>query len=351
MAKTFLAGPANAYIYSGKDLIATAKTLVDSSTSIGSTVEELRGGKGNQLLGKYFHDSTLSISLTDALFRLEYIAMQTGSTIKQGADTYATEQVTLGAAGAGVITGTPIDFNGFGVIGWVSKPGDDETETVTFTGKNFTYPGGEEGEIVCVRYYNTDSSSRQMSMSANFIPSTVRLVLEATLFAADSGSTAENATVAGKLTIEIPRFQLDGAQEISMSATGVANAPISGSALRVDGAGAGCDSDGVYGTFTETLFGTKWYDNVYALAIAGGDIDVTVGATATLSVMAIPKNAAAFPAPLADLTFTAKDTAIATVGANTGVVSGVAAGTTSVSVVITNKPEVEDVANIIVATA
>ena len=42
----------------------------------------------------------------------------------------------------------------------------------------------------------------------------------------------------------------------------------------------------------------------------------------------------------ANLTFTSKDTAVATVGANTGVVTGVGAGEADIEIKVTAKPEI-----------
>lgn len=36
-----------------------------SSITIGVTAEDIRGGEGNKLWGQYFHDSQMSLKLTD----------------------------------------------------------------------------------------------------------------------------------------------------------------------------------------------------------------------------------------------------------------------------------------------
>lgn len=46
MAQVYLAGVATAEIFDGDELIASARTLVDSSITIGVTLEEIRGGQG-----------------------------------------------------------------------------------------------------------------------------------------------------------------------------------------------------------------------------------------------------------------------------------------------------------------
>ena len=75
MSKYFLAGVANAEIFDGENnLFATAKALTDSSITIGVNSEEVRGGEGAALRGKYFHSSSFGLRMTSAMFEMEYIA-------------------------------------------------------------------------------------------------------------------------------------------------------------------------------------------------------------------------------------------------------------------------------------
>lgn len=68
MAKNqFLAGVGTALLFKNNELIATAKTLTDSTFDFAITAEDIRGGKQNQLLGRYFHDSNLTATLTDVI--------------------------------------------------------------------------------------------------------------------------------------------------------------------------------------------------------------------------------------------------------------------------------------------
>lgn len=61
----YLAGVGTALLFRGNDLIGYAKTLTESTFNFAITAEDIRGGKGNGLLGRYFHDSTLTATLTD----------------------------------------------------------------------------------------------------------------------------------------------------------------------------------------------------------------------------------------------------------------------------------------------
>lgn len=62
-------GVANVTAYDGDNIAFTANTLTESSLTIGLSAEDVRGGTGAGLLGRYFHTSTFELTLTDA-FRL-----------------------------------------------------------------------------------------------------------------------------------------------------------------------------------------------------------------------------------------------------------------------------------------
>lgn len=351
MSRQFLAGAATVDMLVGDQLIATATTLLDSSITVGSTAEEVRGGPGAKLLGKYYHTSTFDINLTDVLFKLEYFAFQTGSAIQQIADVFTSEQVTLGAGGSGTITGTPAVYQSYGTIGWAAKPGSDAYQKITFTEKAFTVAGAKEGDIYCVKYISTDNAARQITISSSFIPSEVTLVMTANLYRAGGRgeNDVSNSSKIGVVQVLVPRFQFNGSMELSMTSTGVANSPIAGSAL--DNPSADCSDGGYYAIITEQLSGASWYDNVFALAIDGSDIELaTTTGTETLSVYALPLNGAAFKPPYSDLTFTSAGDNIASVSAE-GVVTGVAQGNTTITVTIKNKPGVEAIASVTVPAA
>ena len=95
MAKNhYLAGVGKALIMSGNELIGVAQTLTNSTLNFSITGDDIRGGRGNALIGKYFHDSNLTCTLTDALFNLQYIALSLGVPVDQGGITIKEELKT-----------------------------------------------------------------------------------------------------------------------------------------------------------------------------------------------------------------------------------------------------------------
>jgi len=66
------------------EVIATT-TLQDANIEVQVQENEVRGGKGNELLGLLHSGRDINISLTDVNFRYEWIAKQLGQDIKTGA--------------------------------------------------------------------------------------------------------------------------------------------------------------------------------------------------------------------------------------------------------------------------
>ena len=158
MSKFVLAsvGTVQFFDQSSGDLIVTSKTLVDSGINFSVTAEDIRGGMANALLSQYFHDSAMSLTLTDALFSLEYMALNVGGTIQTGADVLTLEQVTTTEANKITVKETPQKFGNFGVIGWYSLLSEDNWTKITFDAdtKTANVPNLHQGKTVCVSTAN-----------------------------------------------------------------------------------------------------------------------------------------------------------------------------------------------------
>lgn len=340
--RKFLTSVADVWAYDTSDnLVFTAKTLLDTSIEVTTNPQEVRGGRGSQLLYTYYSGSSASITLTDAQFNLQMLGSTVGSTIATGNDVYTEQTVTLDGSGAGTVTGTPIALPNSGIIyGWVSLP-DGSTDRVTFTGSAFTTTAGagNANDVVCVRYWATDSASRSITVPASILPSIVRLELEAQLNSSDEASNK-----IGVVQILVPKFSLSGAFTISMTSDGVANTPLSGMAYAsADLTTAACSNEPIYMRITEVLDSAFWYSDVIGISVEGGNFSLaTTTGTKTLVVYAVKNNGdAPFIVDNADLNFTSATAGVATAGLHTGLITGVSAGTSLLSVVITNKTSIE----------
>lgn len=288
MANIFTAGPARALFFYGQQLIGVGKTLSDTTFDASITGEEVRGGPGNLLYGKYFHDSNLNIQITDAMFNLQYVAASLGVDVNQGGVTLyesAKAGETVGAGGKITLTETAVAFDG-AILAWYKKPADDDWTVATVSENAITIPSANTGDHYCVKYFYQNMNAKSITIKAQYVPKTLHLVLINDLYSGDVANVAASTSKYGRLITDIPQYQLDGSQNLSWSATSTATVSLNGSALAIDD-GTSCEEDPIYGTMTQEIFGAKWQDDVKAVAIGNADIDLAKSASETLQVYAV----------------------------------------------------------------
>ena len=332
----FMPNVADAWLYDMEDnLVLVAKTLLDTTFDFTTQATDVRGGKGNPLLYVHFSSPEGTVALSDAQFNLEFLASTVGSSLATGTSVYTEENVTLTSGGAGTVTGTPLGIQSSTLYGWITHDGVDAVERVTFTGSNFTSSVGSEDDVVCVRYFETDAAAKLLTVYANVVPDTLRLVLDADL----AEKSDDSAGIVGRVQIIVPKFQLDGNFNLALTPDAVATTPVNGRTISSEGTASGCSNNDILATITRIVDGALWYATVTGLSILGGDFGLTHPDTHTLVVMAIHSDGTTSYPPVADLTFSSGTVGTATVGAQTGLVTTVAAGTTLLSVTITAATE------------
>lgn len=277
----------NATLFDGERLVASANTLIDSGITIGLSFEDVRAGIGNKLYGRYAHTSTFDLKLTDAMFNLEYLAMNTGSDISLGGDVMVDEELTSTAKKI-KLSQTAVAISGSKVYAYAKKSGTDNVYD--------KYAVSEANEIevpvdgtYCIRYMYTNDLASKMIVNANFIPKTLTLILEANLYSGGS-CDIETSTLAGKVTIKVPRFMLNGSQELSLTASGVANTAIEGTAL-ASGC-AGCSGDGVYAEIIQVMANRTLENGFTGIVVEDAVREASKGDKLELNVYACPVDAA-----------------------------------------------------------
>ena len=327
-----------------------AKTLTESTFNFSITGEEIRGGQGNALWGKYFHDSNLAVTLTDAMFNLEYIAASLGVDISMGGLSVAEETHQVSAAGGTVtLDNTPVAFDG-SIIGWYKLPsqGDDEWSIATnISGNNMTIPDSQANSTYCVKYYYQNVNAKSITIKSQYVPSELHVTIINDLFSGDVNNLA-SATKYGRLITDIPRLQMDGNQDLSLTATSAATVSLTGSALAVNTTNS-CEETPFYGTMTEEIYGKTWQDEVIALAVENADIEMSgTGGSETLNVYVVFGGSVASQLKdnsnftFAVETGTGLISENIAVGANTGVITttGASEGTSVISVTLTDASNV-----------
>lgn len=320
-----------------------AKTLTESTFDFSITAEDVRGGQGNGLLGRYFHDSNMQVTLVDAMFDLQYMALSLGVNLESGGLSVKEEELAVGTDSTVTASETPVAFNG-SMIGWYKKPSDTEWSIGTFTGSKMAISGASQNDPYCVKYFYINENAKSIKIKSQYVPSELHVVIMNDLYSGDVGSQSD-ATRYGRLITDIPRLQMDGNQTLNLTATSAATINLTGSALAVL-SGDTCEDDPYYGTMTEEIYGAKWQDDVVALAVENSDIELAKSASETLIVRAV------FGAGMAsqrkdnsNFTFsvvsspasTATGTSVDTKGV---VKAGTQAGVAVVQVVLTDEPNV-----------
>lgn len=335
MKKFVLAGVGTVTGFDGNALLFNAKTLTESSASLELTAEEIRGGIANPLIQKYFHDAVLNLTITDALFDMQYLALNAGGEITVGGDSIVNEQVTITTENQITVTGTPVNFGTAGTVGWYSKPNEDNWTPITFVGQT-AQATIAQGETICVKYNANDDTLSQFIISSNVIPSEIRLEMVFPLFSAESEKLTRSSQVA-ELIISIPRFLLNGSFDLSMTATGASTSELSGSAL-VAYEGTSCNDFGQFATVKLREYGKKWYDDLTTIAVDNADIRLTNGGSTTLKLYGIYGNGTAMSTKALDntkMTYTVDPSNIATVNA-AGVINATAEGKATIKIVATD---------------
>ena len=222
------------------------------------------------------------------MFNLEYLAMNTGSDISLGGDVMVDEELTSTSKKI-KLSQHAVAISGSEVYAYAKKSGTDNVYDKYAVAQDNTIEVPVDGTY-CIRYMYTNDLASKMTVKANFIPKTLTLRLEANLYSGGS-CDIETSTLAGKVTIRVPRFMLNGSQELSLTASGVANTAIEGTAL-ASGC-AGCSGDGVYAEIIQVMANRTLEDGFSGIVVEDAiRTGIKVGDKLEMNVYACPKDAA-----------------------------------------------------------
>ena len=348
--KFFLASVGNAEAYAARNgefaHVLSARTLTESTLGFTSSMEEVRAGQGAKLYGRFNHSAGMTVSLTDAMFDMNYIALQTGSQIQTGASAiYAKDSYTAvtGATKTIALTKEPVAIGtACGLdkkVVWFRASGCNPTQediSVVIDGTDNKYENGNltvgatdaakfvDGVTYCISYFAMDNLADLIKISANFIPAEMVLVLTAKLFEGDANAP-ETGKPAGEITIKVPRFQLDGQFDLSMAMTSAATIALNGTALAVDA--GGCEDDGIYAEIVQVLNNATYSSK--GIRMIAVDPESAVAGSVPV-VYGLYNNGSTGLIPNSDLTFTP------------ALNSGKFAATKTYKVALTEIPALED---------
>lgn len=229
-------GTAEAFKYDAEaneyKLAFVSKTLTDSGINISTTKDDIRGGQGAPIQFSFYHDPSVEITLTDIVWKPAYLEAQLGAKFEDDSEDYLTETVVF-SKGLGELKNEPkaLSLNcGKSVLIWGRKKGSsDGWEMITSKGGKSVELKDADGEY-CVRYLGASTQAQTAEVTSLIVPQELFLLITAPIFAGDACS-ASKGKAAGHITFEVPRFQLNGAQEFTFNMSSNQTMSLSGIAL------------------------------------------------------------------------------------------------------------------------
>lgn len=318
VAKDFVVSTADFLFYHNGKLACSGTTNLSASLTASMENKDVNGGKGNKLIFSYKYGRKIEVALETANWDLSYLAAQTGSEIFVGlSDVYKQGECVVLTAGVGTLATTPVENTKV----TVELPSGLFVEvTPTAATIDLTSYGLTTESVKATYKYSTEVKSITIDAESNPLVGT--LILNAEKFNNSVGKIAD-------LQIEIPSYQLDGAFELSMTSDGVASTKMNGVALAVDG--SSCTDGSVYAHVKEIPSVATEYP-VVEIAATPATASIAVGGTQNISVVGIRGGLYSNVAIAnSECTFTSGTPATATVSVD-GVVTGVAEGTSVITV-------------------
>lgn len=300
--------------------IGQAKALTESAFN--SEIQEIlvRGGYLNPILFDVKHSRELTASMVSATFKPEYFAFQTGTTIQTALkEIYIFDECQTAVNGAITLNEQPVS----GMV-HVELPNGTVTD-VAFTGgsKVINVGVGVNGQCLCSYYYNR-ANTETIIVDTTKEPMTVKAIMNV--------HYREQDGTQGIYQITIPYLKFNGTIEFSFTADGVATTNLGGRALQYVGA---CGQ----ARYADLSLIPETTTNVIPQAIKAipDKISLAVAGTATANILAIMPELYA-NVDLTNggtLTFATSAVGTATVGAETGLITGVSAGTAIITATYT----------------
>ena len=285
MGKKYLASVAEVELFEKVDgalrLFASAHTLTDSAMSFSNSMEEVRGGQGGKLYGRFGHTSGITLQMTDIIVNMNYFKALIGAEIVNGGNISdlvdpVTVQFTDNTANLEAGDATPVAIGnlcGSGIVAWAYKSGCDgegDIYPLTVAGKTLTAVDNIPDGTYCVRYFAEKNAGTLAQINAMFKPMELYARVRIPEFAADA-SAANSDGIVGHLVFNFPRYQFDGSFDLSLSMTANATIALNGTVLAVPA--DNCSGKEYYGEIMEIPVETTQSTSDFRVGLRGIIID------------------------------------------------------------------------------
>lgn len=324
-----------------------------STSQLQSTVNlgAINAGVGNPVVIQIPDTPSLTMNLTAADFSLLGRALAVGSTVTYNG-VVPVDEVVEAEGTTLTVAQTPVaPLGGCDIVGYVGNSGKAyKIDPQTMELQDFTAVAGEK---YCVHYYTANAGAQQFSVETLMNPAVVRTLISIPVYSTESDvSNALTGSRVGTLYITIPRMQFNGDISTDGSQTTPATTVMNGTSLSYDeaceaGIQCGSSASPKLAYMVLELFGSPDQFATGLAIVGGNDIDVNAGQTATIPVKYVMDDGSLGTPLMTDLDFVSAAAAVATVSAQ-GIVTGVAAGTTEVTITTKSPKKLTTTANVTV---
>lgn len=316
----------------------------ESAVTASVNLQEIAGGMANGLAGVLPDTVRLSGTYTSQAFSLETRRLITGGTLAYNAVAPVSETIT--AAGTVLtVSRTPAkhygqpasDVNCWCYVrehGAATYAGTNyEVSPLTNTVVNFTAESGKQYDVY---YFSENPSALGLEIPEIYNPVNVTVSVKFGVYAKQNNSVS-GGTLQGWLYVVVPLAILNGDAGVNASQTSNATTDMNWMAMSPDSAGLfSADCSGAAGALAYYIFVPcgDASNEVRALVVPGGGVTVAEGETVQLPVKYLMPDDSLIQPNYSDMTYASATASVATVS-SAGVVNGVSAGTSVITVTLT----------------
>lgn len=297
----------------------------------------VRAGLGNTIAIQLPSNSAVNLDLTTADFSLAARAMQVGSSVVYNAIVPVCETITASGSSLSLTGANPVACYGDGdKYAYVNFAG------ATDPGKAYTIGQGNaiegftavEGTAYNVIYYERRADSQELGISGMFAPGVYTVSAQMAVFSTEGANEGNRGTQVGWAYYYIPRMQFSGNAGINGSQSENASSALSGTALSYEDAAQNnscvdCNFPMLaYVTYVPlTMNGNN---AIVGMTVVGGNITIAKDDSMVIPVKYVMADNTLAQPKFSDLTITSAATSTASVSG--GVLTGVAAGSTTLTI-------------------
>lgn len=334
------------------NLLGYSRYVVDFNPSGSMNNGEVEAGPGNGLVMMIPDTCRLNVTATTADSALNNMAMAVGATLTGNGTVETTIPITATGASLPLANAvSPLGGQNGAVAYVLTSSGADRAAVEAASGIAHAVVDGNiqdfsavAGNTYCVKYFYKNSSAQQLTVPSLFAGKVVRAHFAVNCYAKKTGADVLNSSLVKIRHYVFPYYVFTNPMEDTLGQTTTGTVNLSGTCLSyqeaIEAGVCNVDTAGIYGYVVDEFLGesssTAAVDGIYFIGLGAG---ASVAANETLA-LPVQYSIGGALSPISDMslvTFTSETPSVASFAdEHSNVISGVSAGTSVVTVSVTN---------------